>query len=171
MENLKSKIRFALLASLTLGLTPFVPEPHILGKIRWVLGGAKGMQALDWWDFFMHGAPWVLLLFFVGQFLYFKYVKKVKPIDIKALIKDENARVIDVREPTEYKNGHFRKAENIPLSKFQMHVERLKNEKRPIIVYCRSGNRSGQAKQILKRAGIQNVYNGGGISQMKKYED
>ena len=46
-------------ASLTLGLAPFVPEPHIIGKVRWVLGGAKGMGLADWWDFVMHGAPWV----------------------------------------------------------------------------------------------------------------
>lgn len=50
-----------LIASLTLGLAPFVPEPHIVGKLRWVLGGAQGMGAVDWWDLVMHGAPWVWL--------------------------------------------------------------------------------------------------------------
>jgi len=52
-----------LMASLTLGLAPFVPEPHVLGKIRWVLGGAKGMQIMDWGDLLMHGAPWLWLIF------------------------------------------------------------------------------------------------------------
>ncbi|MEZ4316287.1 MAG: hypothetical protein R3F61_02235 [Myxococcota bacterium] len=51
-----------LLASLTLGLAPFTPEPHLVGKIRWVAGGAVGMQAGDWFDLVMHGAPWVWLL-------------------------------------------------------------------------------------------------------------
>ena len=51
-----------LLASLTLGLAPFSPEPHIWGKLKWVWGGAKGMQLMDWWDLVMHGTPWVLLL-------------------------------------------------------------------------------------------------------------
>lgn len=50
-----------LLASLTLGLAPFVPEPHIVGKIRWVAGGAVGMGAMDWGDLLFHGAPWVWL--------------------------------------------------------------------------------------------------------------
>ncbi len=50
-----------LIASLTLGLAPFVPEPHIVGKLRWVLGGAQGMGVVDWWDLVMHGAPWVWL--------------------------------------------------------------------------------------------------------------
>jgi len=49
------------LASLTLGLAPFVPEPHIVGKIRWVAGGAVGMGALDWFDLVLHGAPFVWL--------------------------------------------------------------------------------------------------------------
>jgi hypothetical protein len=50
-----------LAASLTLGLAPFAPEPHLLGKIRWVLGGAVGMQAIDWGDLLLHGAPWLWL--------------------------------------------------------------------------------------------------------------
>lgn len=48
--------------SLTLGLAPFVPEPHLFGKVRWIMGGAKGMQLIDWWDLIMHGAPVILLI-------------------------------------------------------------------------------------------------------------
>ncbi|HCX23383.1 MAG: hypothetical protein CMB80_33050 [Flammeovirgaceae bacterium] len=48
--------------SLTLGLAPFFPEPHILGKIKWVLGGAVGMQPMDWFDLVLHGSPWVYLI-------------------------------------------------------------------------------------------------------------
>jgi hypothetical protein len=44
----------------TLGLAPFVPEPHILGKIRWIAGGAVGMKLMDWGDFLFHGFPWIL---------------------------------------------------------------------------------------------------------------
>lgn len=44
------------------GLAPFAPEPHLLGKIRWVAGGAVGMQLIDWVDLLMHGFPWLLLL-------------------------------------------------------------------------------------------------------------
>ncbi len=58
----KSNIIVALIASLTLGLAPFLPEPHLFGKIRWVLGGAEGMQPMDWFDLVLHGAPWVWLI-------------------------------------------------------------------------------------------------------------
>lgn len=53
---------FVLLSCLILGLAPFFPEPHIIGKIRWVAGGAVGMKALDWFDLFWHGWPFLLLI-------------------------------------------------------------------------------------------------------------
>lgn len=60
-------IKLWLLLSLTLGLLPFFPEPHIVGKLRWIAGGAKGMQPMDWFDTFVHGMPWLLLLFYIGK--------------------------------------------------------------------------------------------------------
>lgn len=50
------------LLCLTLGLAPFMPEPHLWGKIKWVAGGAVGMQPMDWFDLVFHGFPWLLLL-------------------------------------------------------------------------------------------------------------
>lgn len=42
---------------------PYFPEPHLLGKIRWVLGGAKGMQTMDWLDLAWHSAPFFYLIY------------------------------------------------------------------------------------------------------------
>ena len=50
-----------IILALTLGLAPFVPEPHVVGKVRWVLGGAEGMQMMDYFDLVLHGTPWILL--------------------------------------------------------------------------------------------------------------
>lgn len=67
MKNqLKNNWKLFLIASLTLGLAPFNP-PHIWGKIQWILGGnvfhsENGMQPKDWFDVFLHGFPWLLLL-------------------------------------------------------------------------------------------------------------
>lgn len=63
MQEKYKSLLTPLMASLTLGLAPFVPEPHVLGKINWVLGGAKGMQMMDWGDLLMHGVPWLWLIF------------------------------------------------------------------------------------------------------------
>ena len=70
MKELLTKIEQNLVlwigASLTLGLAPFTPEPHIWGKLKWVAGGAVGMQGADWFDLVMHGTPWLLLIFALG---------------------------------------------------------------------------------------------------------
>jgi len=62
MKKLLENTKLLLLFSLGLGLAPFLPEPHIWGKIKWIAGGALGMQAVDWFDFFLHGTPWMLLI-------------------------------------------------------------------------------------------------------------
>jgi len=62
MKETINNWRFVIILSLTLGLAPFVPEPHIWGKIKWIAGGAKGMALMDWLDFVFHGIPWALLI-------------------------------------------------------------------------------------------------------------
>ncbi|WP_338218289.1 hypothetical protein [Algoriphagus sp. oki45] len=53
---------FVIILCIALGLAPITQEPHILGKIQWVAGGAVGMKLIDWGDLLMHGFPWVLLI-------------------------------------------------------------------------------------------------------------
>lgn len=66
MKKVLEQTGLLVVMCLTLGLAPFFPEPHIVGKLRWVAGGAVGMQPLDWFDLLFHGFPWVLLLMSVG---------------------------------------------------------------------------------------------------------
>ncbi len=54
--------KIVLVLCLTIGLAPFVPEPHILGKLKWIMGGAAGMQPMDWFDVLLHGFPFILLI-------------------------------------------------------------------------------------------------------------
>jgi hypothetical protein len=61
MQTLLNNWKLWLMLSLTLGLAPFVPEPHLWGKLRWLMGGAVGMKVLDWIDLLQHGTPWLLL--------------------------------------------------------------------------------------------------------------
>ena len=61
MKGVLNDFKLWLIASLTLGLAPFFPEPHLWGKLKWVFGGAHGMQIADWFDLLMHGVPWVML--------------------------------------------------------------------------------------------------------------
>ena len=63
---LKSRLVTPLILSLTLGLAPFSPEPHLAGKIRWVMGGGIGMSAMDVFDLIIHGTPWIWLVYTLG---------------------------------------------------------------------------------------------------------
>lgn len=69
MKNQPYQLRLAFMLSLTLGLAPFVPEPHIVGKIRWVWGGAVGMSPMDYFDLVLHGGPWVYLVVVLVKYL------------------------------------------------------------------------------------------------------
>jgi len=53
-------VLFILLA-LTLGLAPFVPEPHVVEKIRMLADGSLS-RPIDIFDLLLHGTPWVLLV-------------------------------------------------------------------------------------------------------------
>lgn len=87
------------------------------------------------------------------------------------LIKDPETTVIDVREINEFESGHFEGAINIPLGNIPMRIAELKAMNGPIVVYCRSGNRSGMAMSLLKQAGLIDVYNGGALEDMLAYQD
>lgn len=62
MKDFANNIGFIVLLCVLLGLAPFTPEPHLWGKIKWIAGGAIGMQPLDWFDVLWHGWPFILLL-------------------------------------------------------------------------------------------------------------
>ena len=49
-----------ILAALTLGLAPFLPEPHIWEKLKMLFGGSL-TRPVDMFDLAMHAAPWLLL--------------------------------------------------------------------------------------------------------------
>ena len=54
--------KLIILLCLTLGLAPFLPEPHIVGKVKWIMGGAVDMKSMDWFDTLLHGFPFILLV-------------------------------------------------------------------------------------------------------------
>nr|WP_310025434.1 rhodanese-like domain-containing protein [Flavobacterium arsenatis] len=72
----------------------------------------------------------------------------------------EGAFLVDVRTPSEFAEGNVKGSTNIPLDQIQDQLSKFEG-KEHIIVFCRSGNRSGQAKAILMQNGFTNVTNGG----------
>ncbi len=72
----------------------------------------------------------------------------------------EGAMLVDVRTPGEFSSGTVKGAINVPLEQLQAQIAKFKGKKN-IVVFCRSGNRSNQAKNILTQNSFQNVINGG----------
>ena len=88
--------------------------------------------------------------------------------NIGQLIKD-GAVIVDVRTPGEFAGGHVKGSINIPLDQIGAKADSLKKHNN-IIVCCRSGNRSGQAKRILIAKGLTNVENGGSWQNVNQYK-
>jgi phage shock protein E len=78
---------------------------------------------------------------------------------------EQGALLVDVRTPPEFEAQHLQSAVNYPLNTINTAFNNI-SKNRDIVVYCRSGNRSGQAERYLKQIGFTNVHNGGGIDEM-----
>lgn len=70
--------------------------------------------------------------------------------------------LIDVRTPEEFASGHIQGAVNIPVDTLGSRLSEVPGDQ-PIVVYCRSGNRSAQASRILTQAGYTHIYDLGGL--------
>jgi len=86
--------------------------------------------------------------------------KTVHPAEAVTMINHDDALVLDVRENSEYQSGHIISSTHIPLSSLSGRLGELEKYKnKPVIVGCRSGQRSGQACAQLKKQGFDNVFN------------
>ncbi|MDY3315938.1 rhodanese-like domain-containing protein [Riemerella anatipestifer] len=91
---------------------------------------------------------------------------------IEEVLKSGNYHLIDVREPMELEmNGHIEAAKNIPLGELEDRKEEVTSLDGNVILFCRSGNRSGKAVEYFKSLGLTNVYNGGGYVDLKEVLD
>jgi phage shock protein E len=84
--------------------------------------------------------------------------------DIKAMV-ENGALLLDVRTPGEFNSGHAKGAVNIPLQDLNNHIADIKAKGKPVVAYCRSGNRSGMATKLLQRHKIEAV-NAGSLGQV-----
>ena len=90
--------------------------------------------------------------------------QSLTPLEYQELFADGSAHMlIDVRTPEEFDSGHIQDAVNIPVESLPGHLDVVAMDI-PVVVYCRSGNRSATAAQILVEGGFQPVYDLGGIN-------
>lgn len=81
-------------------------------------------------------------------------------------VKMKDAFLVDVRTPQEFAEGSADGATNIPLDQVEQRLAEFEG-KGQIVVFCRSGSRSGQAKSILEKHGYTNITNGGTWEQVQ----
>ncbi len=95
--------------------------------------------------------------------------KNITAAEAVQLINKEDAVLIDVRESNELTQGSIRNAKHMALSVLKQRVEELKSfADKPVIAYCKSGNRSNEACEILKKNNFTNVMSlKGGIEAWK----
>ena len=97
-------------------------------------------------------------------------VQEVNSAAALQLINHKNALVLDVREEKEFNVGHILNAKLIPLGKLTEQMAELERyRERPIVVVCRSGQRSASACALLSKQGFAQAYNlEGGVLAWQK---
>lgn len=89
--------------------------------------------------------------------------------NIQSEVKQNKALLIDVRTASEYEQGHLKHAHLMPFDSIAANINNLTEDKnQTIYLYCRSGLRSGMAKNTLDRLGFKNVHNMGAYEQLKQ---
>jgi len=89
-------------------------------------------------------------------------------MSLEEILKSGNYQLIDVREPMELEmDGNIEGAQNIPLGEVEGRKEEILSIEKPVILFCRSGNRSGKALDFLTSEGLKEGYNGGGWAELK----
>lgn len=100
----------------------------------------------------------------------FQFIKNLvdsNDSNLTEILSSSNVFLVDVRTPQEFASGSVKNAVNIPLDQIINKISIFKNQAN-VVVFCRSGNRSNMAKNILKQNGIANVTNGGSLQNVLK---
>ena len=86
-------------------------------------------------------------------------VKHLTPKETHALVQNDAVQIIDVRTPKEFREGHIKNAKNIDFlsASFPDDITALDKQK-PILIYCRSGNRSSKSIDLFLKAGFTTLY-------------
>jgi len=110
---------------------------------------------------------YIIILGLIIGFLVLKQLSRTQPElsseVAKSYLKDDNYRFLDVRTESEFLSGHIENSIHIPLQELPSRLDEIEQLKqKDIIVYCRSGARSGKAINILIKNNfkVQNLSGG-----------
>ena len=128
------------------------------------------------WKFILDNIYIVAVAAISGGMLLWPLLKRgaggpaIDTLQATLLMNQQNASVIDVREPAEFEGGHILNSRNIPLAQVEARAGEVKKNKRiPVIVYCASGVKSAAAVAALKKGGYEQVFNlAGGLAAWRQ---
>ncbi len=81
--------------------------------------------------------------------------RKISAQSLGVLLNQENAMLIDLRDPKDYREGHISGSRNVPYSRLKDHLDELRELSQPIVMICQMGQVSGTAAQTV---GGKNLY-------------
>jgi rhodanese-related sulfurtransferase len=95
--------------------------------------------------------------------------KKITPQDLVSLTNQDAAKLIDLRSPNEFADGHITGSINIPYADIEDRLHEIKlQEGKSLVLICDSGSQSANAGEVLNKSGYQNtVILSGGIGAWK----
>ncbi len=79
--------------------------------------------------------------------------------ELRVLVRDQGALLVDVRTPQEFATGHMDGAINVPVQTINDLTRIATDTNQPIVLYCRSGARASSAMSTLRSLGYTQVYN------------
>ena len=114
----------------------------------------------------------VILLFLVAAVLIYLAQKQgndiPEPTQVQEMMNENPGVVIDVRTRKEYQDGHLKEADyqfDLLSGEFEEKLSSLDKDN-TYYLYCRTGNRSGKAANLMKERGFDKVYNIGGYHSL-----
>lgn len=106
---------------------------------------------------------------YIGSNLLRKDFKQVRFDKVRELL-ESGARIIDVREKSEYDRAHIKGVENIPFSEIRDRLAEIPKDE-PVYIHCRTGQRSYNVSLLLQHLGFDNIYNiAGSFLALSYYE-
>jgi rhodanese-related sulfurtransferase len=133
-----------------------IPSGVDVTRIHREYGGVKTMK--------------ILFVWLATALVVFGETKKVDVAGAEKLIADK-VQILDVRTDSEWNEGHLEGAVRVDYLEpgFAENVVKAVDPKKPVLVYCRSGNRSGKASKAMQKLGFVEISDlKGGIAAWKK---
>lgn len=115
---------------------------------------------------------WIVLAWLVFSDAINRKLTGLQPLDANQsvrLVNQYKGKFVDVREADEFEKEHIADSVNLPLSKLDEELKKLKNKSQPLVIVCASGQRARNAAKKLKSNNFEEVYvMTGGINAWKE---